>query len=73
MFFLAQSSRNPTLLHFAARYNFIQLSMNLLTCPGSKEALQMKNVDGHTPYQVALQCSNVDLARLLVCCTLIEI
>ncbi|XP_066926775.1 uncharacterized protein [Clytia hemisphaerica] len=59
-------SRNPTLLHFAARYNLVRLCLALSDSPGGKEALNLQNLDGLYPHNLAEQCKNDSLARLLV-------
>ncbi|CAC5380684.1 PIK3AP1 [Mytilus coruscus] len=44
----------PTLLHFAASYGLEQLCTTLLTFPGGRHALKIKNNDGKTPYKLAI-------------------
>ena len=61
------SSRNPTLLHFAARYNLVRLCLALVDSPGGREALNLQNLDGLYPHNLAEQCVNASLAKILVC------
>lgn len=59
------SLRIPTLLHFAARYNLVRLCVTLLDMPGSNEALNITNVDGLVPSQLAELCGNNHLSQIL--------
>lgn len=61
-----RDSHNPTLLHFAARYNLVRLCVALVDSPGGKEALAMKNSEGLQPHDLAGRCKNKSLAKLLV-------
>ncbi|XP_063447435.1 uncharacterized protein LOC134726967 [Mytilus trossulus] len=49
-----KQSELPTLLHFAAKYGLEQLCTTLLTFPGGKHALKIKNNNGKTPYKLAI-------------------
>ena len=57
---------NPTLLHFAARYNLVKLAVAILSCPGGYGALNMQNIDQLTPSQIAHECGHESLAIVLV-------
>ncbi|XP_057314685.1 phosphoinositide 3-kinase adapter protein 1-like [Hydractinia symbiolongicarpus] len=59
------SLRIPTLLHFAARYNLVRLCVTLLDMPGSNEALNITNVDGLVPSQLAELYGNNHLSQIL--------
>ena len=56
----------PTLLHFAAKYNFINLSKTLLKCPGAVESLMTKNLKGFTPMGIANTSGHLKLAGVFV-------
>jgi len=56
---------NPTLLHFAARFNFIRLCVALLNCPGASTALDITNNHGETPIHLAENCGNKELAQIM--------
>eukprot|EP00112_Aurelia_sp_Birch-Aquarium-sp1_P000146 Seg1010.22 transcript_id=Seg1010.22/GoldUCD/mRNA.D3Y31 product="Phosphoinositide 3-kinase adapter protein 1" protein_id=Seg1010.22/GoldUCD/D3Y31 len=56
---------NPTLLHFAARYNLVKLAVAILSCPGGYGALNMQNIDQLTPSQIAFECGHEKLANVL--------
>lgn len=43
----------PTLLHFAARYGFKDMTWALLECLGAVQALYICNFHGFTPLQLA--------------------
>ncbi|KAK3586000.1 hypothetical protein CHS0354_033118 [Potamilus streckersoni] len=43
----------PTLLHFGAKYGLRLFCMEILSLPGGRHALKMKNKDGMLPYQMA--------------------
>lgn len=45
----------PTLLHFAAKWGFERLCMQLIECPGGEEACSLRNSQGRTPSQIAEQ------------------
>ncbi|KAL5285285.1 PIK3AP1 family protein [Megaselia abdita] len=45
----------PTLLHFAAKWGFERLCMQLIECPGGEEACSLRNSQGRTPSQIADQ------------------
>lgn len=62
---LEMPTETPTLLHFAAYYNLQKLASALLRCPGSQEALAMKNSNGKIPVDVAKMRSNAETAELL--------
>ena len=64
---------NPTLLHFAARYNLVKLAVAILSCPGGYGALNMQNIDQLTPSQIAYECGHETLAFVLVSYTLIDL
>ena len=49
-----KQSELPTLLHFAAKYGLEQLCITLLTFPGGRHALKIKNNNGKTPYKLAI-------------------
>ena len=57
---------DPTLLHFAARFNLIKLAVGILKCPGGYDALNMINIDGLSPSQIAHECGHEHLATVLV-------
>lgn len=57
---------NPTLLHFAARYNLIKLALAILKCPGGYNALNIKNLDDLNPSGIASECGHEHLAFVLV-------
>eukprot|EP00794_Sanderia_malayensis_P012690 gene12689-13992_t len=56
---------DPTLLHFAARYNLLRLSVALLKCPGWQKALNTQNCDQLTPSDIAYDCGHEELAGAL--------
>ena len=59
-------SSTPTLLHFAAQYNLLRLSIALLECPGGRNALNTANEDGYTPSDLAHSYGHENLAAVLV-------
>lgn len=52
----------PTLLHFAAKWGFERLCMQLMECPGGEEACSLRNSQGKTPAQIADQEGYTKLA-----------
>ncbi|XP_065051430.1 phosphoinositide 3-kinase adapter protein 1-like isoform X3 [Rhopilema esculentum] len=60
-----EMTSNPTLLHFAARYNLVKLSVTILECPGGFDALNIANEDGLVPSQIAIECGNDRLGSVL--------
>ena len=60
------SLSNPTLLHFAARFNLVNLCAAILQCPGSSLALNSLNNQAETPVQLAEKNGNEELAQLMV-------
>ncbi|KAG5681158.1 hypothetical protein PVAND_010618 [Polypedilum vanderplanki] len=51
--FDASHEEYPTLMHFAARYGFERLGLLLLECPGAEMAIEIRNVNGKTPAEIA--------------------
>lgn len=63
--FVSGSEENPTLLHFAARFGLEKLAWQLLDCPGSDLACDLKNVSELTPADLAEQAGHARLAHQL--------
>lgn len=55
----------PTLVHFSAKYGLVLLTKKLLKLPAVENALNMRNVDGHTPSELALSSSHPEIATLI--------
>jgi phosphoinositide 3-kinase adaptor protein 1 len=55
----------PTLLHFAARFGFEKLALQLLDCPGADIAYDIKNVHDMTPAELADSNGHPELAATL--------
>ncbi|XP_020281206.1 uncharacterized protein LOC109853451 isoform X2 [Pseudomyrmex gracilis] len=55
----------PTLLHFAARFGLERLAWQLLECPGSELACDLRNVSELTPAEFAEQAGHTKLAHQL--------
>ncbi|XP_065668315.1 phosphoinositide 3-kinase adapter protein 1 isoform X3 [Hydra vulgaris] len=55
----------PTLLHFAAHYNLVKLSIALLKCPGAAQLLVTKNYKGLTPMDIAAANGYLELTDVL--------
>lgn len=55
----------PTLLHFAARWGFEQLAVQLMECPGAEVACEQRNVAGRTPADMAECAGHIKLASSL--------
>ena len=75
LFAVSSPDVNPTLLHFAARYNLLRLALALLDCHGGHRALNVANSEELTPSQIAHELGHEKLAEILVCieCTRIII
>jgi hypothetical protein len=52
----------PTLLHFAAKWGLERLCLQLLDCPGSGIACEMRNVSGKNPAELAEASGHEKLA-----------
>ncbi|XP_012525011.2 uncharacterized protein LOC105830310 isoform X2 [Monomorium pharaonis] len=59
------SEEYPTLLHFAARFGLEKLAWQLLECPGSDLACDLKNATELTPADLAEQAGHAKLAHQL--------
>lgn len=59
------SEENPTLLHFAARFGLEKLAWQLLECPGSDLACDLRNASELTPADLAEQSGHMRLAHQL--------
>ncbi|XP_034489261.1 phosphoinositide 3-kinase adapter protein 1 isoform X3 [Drosophila innubila] len=56
----------PTLLHFAARWGFNRLCLQLMECPGGDTACGVRNCAGRTPAELAEQEGHHKLAQNIV-------
>ncbi|KAH8312603.1 hypothetical protein KR044_011643, partial [Drosophila immigrans] len=56
----------PTLLHFAARWGFNRLCLQLMECPGGDTACGVRNCAGRTPAELADQEAHHKLAQNIV-------
>ncbi|XP_063912859.1 phosphoinositide 3-kinase adapter protein 1 isoform X2 [Zophobas morio] len=56
---------HPTLLHFAAKFGFEKLALQLLDCPGADIAYDIKNVYDMTPAEIAESNGHPELAATL--------
>ncbi|RZC36726.1 DBB domain containing protein [Asbolus verrucosus] len=56
---------HPTLLHFAAKFGFEKLALQLLDCPGADIAYDIKNVYDLTPAEIAETNGHPELAATL--------
>ena len=55
----------PTLLHFASRFGFENLCLQLIECPGSENVCQITNSCGLTPIEIARNAGFHQLAEYL--------
>uniref|UniRef100_A0A3P9B058 DBB domain-containing protein n=1 Tax=Maylandia zebra TaxID=106582 RepID=A0A3P9B058_9CICH len=55
----------PSLLHFAARYGFRNVSSLLLQCPGAVRTLRTANRHGQTPVQIAKSHGHTEVHVIL--------
>lgn len=55
----------PSLLHFAARYGFRNVSSLLLQCPGAVRTLRTANRHGQTPVQIAASHGHTEVHVIL--------
>lgn len=55
----------PTLLHFAAKFGLVKLTMQLLDCPGADTANEIRNVHDMTAIEMAEENGHKDLANML--------
>ncbi|XP_064213950.1 phosphoinositide 3-kinase adapter protein 1 isoform X1 [Tribolium castaneum] len=56
---------HPTLLHFAAKFGFEKLALQLLDCPGADVAFDIKNIHDMTPSEIAETNGHPELAATL--------
>lgn len=62
---LSGHEEHPTLLHFAAKFGFEKLALQLLDCPGADIAYDIKNVYDMTPAEIAESNGHPELAATL--------
>lgn len=61
----ARAEEFPTMLHFAAKYGFERLCLQLVEFPGGVAACDLKNMMGKTPEEIAEEEKHIKIASYL--------